>query len=298
MRVVVLGTGALGCLFAAHLAAHAEVWMLGTWAEALAAVERAGICIQEGERSWQTRVQATDDPDAVPPADVAILVVKSHQTERAAAWAARCLGACGLAISLQNGLDNGSQLAAAVGEGRSTIGVTFEGATVLAPGQVRHAGRGPTLIGETRATAPGVARLVKLLQQAGFEAQATAEIEGIAWGKAVVNAAINPLSALLGVSNGELLANADRRSLLATLAQEAAAVAAAHGLALPFFNPVARVEQVCRATALNHSSMLQDVERGRPTEIDSINGIIVAEGKRLNVATPANETVWRLVRGR
>jgi 2-dehydropantoate 2-reductase len=302
MRVVVLGTGALGCLFAAHLAAQAEVWMLGTWAEALAAVEREGICIQEGERTWHARVQTAGDPAAVSPADAAILVVKSHQTERAAGWAARCLSSDGLAVSLQNGLDNGSKLAAAVGEGRSTIGVTFEGATVLGPGQVRHAGRGPTLIGETPATAPGVARLVKLLQQAGFEAQATQafsrEIEAIAWGKALVNAAINPLSALLGVSNGELLANADRRALLATLAQEAAAVAAARGLALPFPDPVARVEQVCRATALNHSSMLQDVERGRPTEIDSINGIIVAEGKRLNVATPANETVWRLVRGR
>ena len=315
MRVVVLGTGALGCLFAAHLAPHAEVWMLGTWAEALAAVERDGICVQEGERTWHARVQVSRDPEAVPRADLAILVVKSYQTERASAWAARCLGSGGaargpdggpddggLAVSLQNGLDNGSKLAAAVGEGRSTIGVTFEGATVLGPGQVRHAGRGPTLIGQTPATAPGVARLVALLQQAGFEAQATQpfgrEIEAIAWGKALVNAAINPLSALLGVSNGELLANADRRALLTALAQEAAAVAAARGLTLPFPDPVARVEEVCRATALNHSSMLQDVERGRPTEIDSINGIIVAEGKRLNIATPANETVWRLVRGR
>jgi 2-dehydropantoate 2-reductase len=147
MRVVVLGTGALGCLFAARLAAHAEVWMVGAWAEALAAVEREGICIREGERTWQTRVQTTGNPDAVPPADLAILVVKSYQTERAAAWAARCLGAAGLAVSLQNGLDNGSKLAAAVGEERSTIGVTFEGATVLGPGQVRHAGGGPTLIG-------------------------------------------------------------------------------------------------------------------------------------------------------
>jgi 2-dehydropantoate 2-reductase len=302
MRVVVMGTGALGCLFSAYLAAHAEVWMVGTWAEALAAVARDGVCVEEGERTWHARVKATGDPDAAPPADLAILVVKSYQTERAAAWAARVLDSKGLAISLQNGLDNGSKLAAAVGQQRSTIGVTFEGATLLGPGQVRHAGRGPTLIGQTPATAEGVERLVGLLREGGFEAQATdaagAGIEAIAWGKALVNAAINPLTALLGIKNGELLANADRRALLATLARETAAVAAARGLALPYPDPVARVEEVCRATAMNRSSMLQDVQRGRPTEIDSINGIIVAEGQRLNVATPANETVWRLVRGR
>jgi 2-dehydropantoate 2-reductase len=307
MRVVVLGTGALGCLFSARLAAapreaRPEVWMLGTWSEALAAIERDGICIEEGDRTWQARVNVANDPDAAPKADLAIVVVKSYQTERAAAWAARCLTDDGLAVSLQNGLDNGSRLAAAVGAERSTIGITFEGATVLGPGAVRHAGRGATLIGQTAATAPGVSQLVGLLQAAGFEAQASNgsgdDIQGIAWGKALVNAAINPLTALFGVRNGELLANADRRELLATLAREAAAVATARGVTLPFPDAVARVEQVCRATALNKSSMLQDVERGRPTEIDSINGIIVAEGKRLNVATPANETVWRLVRGR
>ncbi len=299
MRVVVLGTGALGCLFAAHLAAQAEVWMLGTWTEGLAAVEREGICVQEAERTWQARVGTCSDPAAVPPAEVALLLVKSYQTERAAAWAARCLAnGLGLAISLQNGLDNGRKLATAVGEGRSSIGVTFEGATLLGPGRVRHAGHGPTLIGESAATAPDAAGLVALLRRSGFDAQPTAAIEAVAWGKALVNAAINPLTALLRVSNGELLANADRRSLLATLAQETAAVASARGLTLPFSDPVARVQQVCRATALNHSSMLQDVERGRPTEIDSINGIIVSEGKRLNVPTPGNETVWRLVRGR
>ena len=112
----------------------------------------------------------------------------------------------------------------------------------------------------------------------------------------MVNAAINPLTALWRVPNGALLASADRRWLLARLVEEAANVARARGLVLPFEDPVAYTEGVCRSTAANRSSMLQDVERGRPTEIDSINGIIIAEGKRLGVHVGVNEVVWRLVR--
>jgi 2-dehydropantoate 2-reductase len=205
-----------------------------------------------------------------------------------------------------------------VGAARVAVGVTFEGATLLGPGEVRHAGRGPTLVGacpengltpqpplptadrgrqERGSEADRLAAFADLLCRAGFDARVVTDIEGVLWGKAIVNAAINPLTALWRVPNGELLANADRRALLVGLAKEATAVATARGITLPYPDPVARVEEVCRATAANRSSMLQDVERGRPTEIDSINGVIVAEGRRLGVPTPVNETVWRLVRG-
>ncbi len=297
MRVVVLGTGALGCLFAARLAAHAEVWMLGTWAEGVAAVQRGGICVEEPGHAWFATARAADDPAAVAAADVALVLVKSYQTGRAATWAAQVLARDGLAVTLQNGLDNGPRLATAVGDERAAVGVTFEGATLLGPGHVRHAGCGPTYIGAPPAAAGRLAAFVSLLRKAGFDAHITSEVEGMLWGKAVVNAAINPLTALWRVPNGELLASPDRRALLTALAQEAAAVARARGVALPFDDPIARVEAVCRATAANRSSMLQDVDRGRPTEIDSINGVIVAEGRRRGVPTPVNEVIWRLVRG-
>ncbi|HEY64850.1 MAG TPA: 2-dehydropantoate 2-reductase [Caldilineae bacterium] len=297
MRIVILGTGALGCLFAARLASQAEVWMLGTWAEGVAAIQRSGICVSEDGHTWRAEVHAVNDPAAVSEAHVALLLVKSYQTERAAAWAARCLAPDGLAITLQNGLDNGPRLAAAVGEARAVVGVTFEGATLLAPGHVRHAGRGPTYIATRPQIAARVEHIASLLREAEFHAQTTEDVEALIWSKAVVNAAINPLTALWRVPNGELLTNTDRRSLLAALAREGAAVAQARGVRLLFDDPVQRVEQVCRDSATNRSSMLQDVERGRPTEIDSINGVIVAEGRRLGVPTPVNEIIWRLVRG-
>lgn len=302
MRVLILGTGALGCVFAARLAAHADVTMLGAWAEGVAAVRASGIRVTEPDgATWTARVHAEDDPAAVSAADVALVLVKSYQTVRAAAWAARCLRPDGLAVTLQNGLDNLPALVAAVGEPRSAVGVTYNAATMLGPGTVRHVVSLPTHLSladpqPTPAAQAALADLAALLNAAGLEAHVSGDVEGRLWGKAVANAAINPLTALWRVTNGEPLARPERRSLLAALACEATAVARARGAVLPFADPVAYVESVCRATAANRSSMLQDVERGRPTEIDSISGIIVSEGHRLGVPVPLTEAVWQLVR--
>jgi 2-dehydropantoate 2-reductase len=313
MRVVILGTGALGCVFAARLAAvgqngilphtaesryFGEVWMLGTWAEGIAAVQQDGIRLREPDGTrWCVHVRATTDPTQVPAADFVLLLVKSYQTGRAAAWAARVLKPDGLAVTLQNGLDNGPKLTAAVGADRAAVGVNYTCATLIGPGETHHTARMPNYIGVTPATAARVATLARLLTAAGLETRVTEAIEGMIWGKALANVAINPLTALWRVPNGALLATPGRLALLSVLVEEAAAVARARGIVLPFADPFAHVEQVCRGTAPNRSSMLQDVERGRPTEIDSLNGVIVAEGKRLGVPTPVNEIVWQLVRG-
>ncbi len=298
MRIAILGTGALGCVFAAHLAAQADVWMLGSWAEGIAAVQREGIRITERDgRVWQVPVQATTDPAQVPPVDYALLLVKSYQTERAAAWAARVLRPDGLAVTFQNGLDNGPKLAAAVGSARAAVGVNYTGATLVGPGETRHTAQLTNIIGTSSVTAERVIVMCDLLTSVGLSTRASDAIEGELWGKAVVNAAINPLTALWRVPNGELLAASERRGLLVDLVGEAARVAEARGITLPLADPLAHTEKICRASATNHSSMLQDIERGRPTEIDAINGVIVSEGRRLGVPVPLNEAVWRLVRG-
>jgi 2-dehydropantoate 2-reductase len=297
MRIAVLGTGALGCVFAAKLARWAEVWVLGTWTAAIDAIRRDGIRIHQPDGStWHGHVQATSDPAAAPPCDAALLLVKSYQTERAAAWAAQVLAPSGLAVTFQNGLDNGPKLEAAVGSGRAAIGVNYTGATLIGPGETLLTAQLTNLIGTRPATASKVTALIDIMAMAGLDTRVTDAIEGEVWGKGIVNAAINPLTALLRVPNGELLATDERRALLRTLVEEAAAVARARGVLLPFADPLAHTERICRASAPNHSSMLQDVERGRPTEVDSINGIITAEGRRFGVPTPLNETVWRLIR--
>jgi 2-dehydropantoate 2-reductase len=176
------------------------------------------------------------------------------------------------------------------------VGVNYTGATLLGPGETRHTAQLTNLIGISPVTAERVNALCVLLSSVGLNTRSRKAIEGEVWAKGVVNAAINPLTALWRVPNGDLLATPERRGLLAALVAEAAAVTQARGIALPLADPLAHTEKICRASATNHSSMLQDIERGRPTEIDSINGVIVAEGRRLGVPAPLNEAVWRLVR--
>ena len=121
------------------------------------------------------------------------------------------------------------------------------------------------------------------------------DANALVWGKLVVNAAINPLTALLGVPNGALLERPAARRVMATLARETAAVARALGISLPFGDPVARAEDVARHTAANRSSMFQDVKRGAPTEIDAICGAIFRAGEARGVAAPVNWAMWQLV---
>jgi 2-dehydropantoate 2-reductase len=141
-----------------------------------------------------------------------------------------------------------------------------------------------------------MSHLASLLRSGGFVVETSHDPSGLLWGKLVINAAINPITALLGIPNGEILERPTARALLAALAREAAAVAVAEGVRLPYPDPVQTVETIARRTTANRSSMLQDVTRGAPTEIDAICGAIVAAGERTGVPTPVNRTLWQLVK--
>jgi 2-dehydropantoate 2-reductase len=291
--ILILGTGAMACLFAARLSAGGTaVTMLGSWPEGIQALRQDGVRLVDRDGSERAYpVQATDDPAECAGTQLALVLVKSWQTARAARQLADCLAPDGLALTLQNGAGNCETLAQALGPERVALGVTTTGATLLGPGQVRQAGEGPVSL----EAHPSLEPLARLLREAGFTVATTPDPEALVWGKLVINAAINPLTALLGVPNGELLTRPTARALMADLACEAAAVAAAQGIRLPYPDPVEMAEGVAQKTAANRSSMLQDVERGAPTEIDAICGAIARAGERVGVPTPANSVVWRLV---
>lgn len=292
--VLIVGTGALASLFAARLAAAgALVTMLGTWPESLAALHARGVCLVEGEgRHRCFPVRVASESTACRPVSHALVLVKSWQTARAATQLAACLAEDGVALTLQNGWGNRETLQTQLGAARVAAGVTTLGATLLAPGRVRAGGAGPvTIAGDAR-----LAPLLGLLDAAGFETRRVADVDGLLWSKLVINAAINPLTALLRVPNGELLARSTARDLLADAAREAAAAGRAQGFSLTFDDPVLAAEDVARRTAANHSSMFQDILRGAPTEIDAICGAVVEAGERTGVPTPVNQTLWRLVR--
>ena len=297
MNIAIIGVGAMGCLFGAYLARVARVVMVGHWPAQLAALENKGLTLvgMDGSESHY-RLHASSDPADAYPADVALILVKSQQTERAARQARQALTAAGVALTLQNGLGNVERLAAVLGSDGVALGVTSQGATILAPGRVRHAGHGPTYLAQRPATAAVLARLAALLNQVGLESHLTHNADGLMWGKLAVNAGINPLTALLGVRNGYLAENEPARTVMGQAAEEAAAVARAQGIELPFADAAGRALTVARATADNYSSMLQDVRRGAPTEIEAICGAIVEYGRRFKVPTPVNEGLYQLVK--
>jgi 2-dehydropantoate 2-reductase len=294
--ILIIGTGSLASLFAARLSAiGAPVTMLGTWPAGLEALEKYGVRLVDADGSQRAYpVKTASDPRDCAGARYALVLVKSSQTERAALQLTECLAADGLTLTLQNGLGNRELLAQVLGEGRVASGITTYGANLLEPGRVRLAGEGTI----TLTSSPDASSIGRLLEKAGFLVEYTGDASSLIWGKLLVNAAINPLTALLDVPNGELLERPSARSLMGAVVQEAVQVSLALGVNLPYPDPVAMVEEIAQRTAANRSSMLQDVSRGTPTEIDAINGAIVKAGDGAGVPTPINRTLWQLIKAK
>jgi 2-dehydropantoate 2-reductase len=298
MNITIIGIGAMGCLFGAYLSRQANVTLLGHWPEQVEALRQNGLrLIDTSGQAAQFQLNVTTKPSGSPPADLVLVLVKSYQTAAAATVANQCLRPDGLAVTLQNGLNNGATLTAVLGPRRVAVGSTAQGATLIEPGVVGHAGHGLTQLAQNAETAVRLQQLAALLQQAGLETHLIDSGDSLIWGKLAVNAAINPLGALLNVPNGYLLTNRTARKYLVAAAQEVAAVAGALGISLPYPDAARRAIEVATATASNYSSMCQDVQHGRPTEVEAICGSVVQYGEQLGIATPVNKRLLALIRG-
>jgi 2-dehydropantoate 2-reductase len=293
-NILILGTGALASLFAARLSQAGQgVTMLGTWQDGLNALREHGVrLVDSNGNETQFDVHATDDPRECVGATCALVLVKAWQTERAARQLAECLADDGLAVTLQNGLGNYEALIQSLGLNRVALGSTTTGATLLGPGLVKSGGEGIISLGQHQAIGP----IEAALQSAKFNVQIVDDPQALIWGKLVINAAINPLTALLKVKNGELLEHPSAREVMKALAVETARVAHAEKIILPFDDPIRAVEDVARKTAANTSSMLQDVLRGAPTEIDAICGAVVRTAREHGIDAPVNWACWQLVK--
>jgi 2-dehydropantoate 2-reductase len=289
--LLIVGTGAIACLLGAYLSPVYDVTLLGSWREGVEAVARSGVELVEDGNKRRYVVKAVTDPYQAPAVPLAIVAVKSWQTGQAAQWLRMCLPPEGVALTLQNGLGNQEVLEEALGAGRAFQGITSMGGTLLGPGSVALGGRGPTHI----ISEPRLGELRAGFNKAGLEVRLADDMQGLAWGKVAINAAINPLTALLRVPNGELLMRESTRSLMAAAAGEVAQVAERVGVRMPYADAAAEAFDVARRTAGNRSSMLQDIERGAPTEIDAICGAVVQRAQAMELRVPVNETLWRLV---
>jgi 2-dehydropantoate 2-reductase len=291
VRIVVLGAGAVGSFIGAALSAEHDVTLIGRKAHVLA-VRRKGLLI-EGLRKKPFQVKATTRKDPLGAADLVFLTTKAYDTAPAARQIRRA-GARAPVVSLQNGLTNLPALQRELRGNPIVGGSIVLGVTGLGPGHIRYAGGGRATVGAARGPAATSEAVAKALSGAGIPTAVTRHLDAVLWEKAVVNAAVNPLTAILRCTNGELLARPESRLVAKLAASEGAAAARAAGIGAPK-DPWPVVERVLRDTPSNRTSMLQDVEAGRATEIDAITGEIVRVAKRHRVAVPVNKALLNLV---
>ena len=285
-------------MYGSFLAEKTNLVLIGCWHEQIAALNRKGLTVIRPDGMKHTiQLLATEDVSEISPADIVFVLVKSYQTGQKSQTISRLLHPEGLVVSLQNGIGSGEVLAEAVGKNRVVEGITHQAATLLSPGLLKHAGSGTTFLAD-RPDHAGFMVLLQLLAVSGIAVKVVQDIQSYQWAKLVANAAINPLTALLEVANGKLLQNRRSLGIMITIVREVAGVAGAAQIKLPINDPVEYVKSVCAASADNHSSMLQDMRRGAPTEIDSISGAIVRVAHRLEVPVPVNEKLLRLIKAK
>ncbi len=297
MKITVIGSGAMGCLFGGLLTeAGQQVQLLDVWPEHVQALNDKGLSITREGQERIIPVQATSDPSTISRTELGVIFVKHGQSGDAARTAAQLLDPDGLVLSLQNGMGNGEIISDIVGKERLICGTTAQGAMLLGPGRIQHSGQGKTVIGSWDGTGRARAEeLAALFALAGIETTVEEDILPVLWNKLFANVGINAITALTNTRNGQLPEQAESRELMREVVQEAITVA--RTLEIPLAEDVQEnVEAIARATASNRSSMGQDVDGCRVTEIDAINGYIVRRAAELGIPVPVNTTLVRLIK--
>lgn len=300
MRIAIIGPGALGCLFGIrlHQSGH-DITLVHHRKRSVQKIRKSGVRlrtvsgrIEKANLKIQEVLHHSDKTDLV------IVTVKAYHTETVARSLRGTVGPFGHVLTLQNGLDNVETLSRYIPANMIVGGSTTEGARLIAEGYVQHTGRGTTWLGNIVAgKSTYVNDLKKVFQRAGFSTTVTGSINSVLWSKAIVNAAINPLTALTRLRNGELAKVPGLLAIASKVVEEGQQVCRLMGTRTIRPGPRQLLEKILSSTALNKSSMLQDVEKGKRTEILQLNGMLTKFGKSRNFDTPYNRLLTSLVLG-
>ncbi len=296
MKITFIGSGAMGCLFGGLLTeAGQEVCLFDTWQEHVAVLNREGLTIVREGKERIVQVKAYTDPTRIKQTDLAIIFVKHGQTHQAAETALTLCGDHGHILTLQNGMGNAEIIAGLVGPGRVICGTTAQGAMLLGTGRIQHSGTGETLIGSWDRSTPEILNeLAGVFTAAGMPTATVDNIAPVLWSKLFANVGINAITALTNIRNGQLLNMESTRQLVEAVVKEAIMVAKALDIAVAE-DALEHVFAIARATASNRSSMGQDIDAGRVTEIEAINGYIVRRAGELDLPVPVNATLTQLI---
>ena len=298
MKIVIVGPGAMGCLFAAYLSkSKEEIWLLDKNKERAFRINENGISLEGVSGVWQAKVKVTADPKDIGTSDLILICVKSFNTKQAVEQILPLLGEQTKILTLQNGMGNIEVIAELTAEERVIGGVTNEGATLIDTGKIHHAGRGQTIIGMIDGKTPVEMRGIReVFNQVGLDTKMSRDIKSLIWSKLIINVGINALTAITGLTNGKLTEFEGTKRILRDAVTEAARIAKRKRIKLIYDDPLAKVEAVCEGTSANLSSMLQDVLRKKRTEIHFINGVIVRLGQELGINVETNKFLVDIVK--
>jgi 2-dehydropantoate 2-reductase len=296
IRVAVLGAGAVGCFYGGMLArAGHRVTLIGRPLH-VDAFRKSGLHFEGLTFDEYVALDASTDAAAVRGARLVLFCVKSTDTEQAAAQIAPHLDADAIVVNLQNGVDNTERIQKRVSQ-PVIPAVVYVATEMKAPGHLKHHGRGDLVIGslDGNISSEILQNLKVQFEKAFIPVQISGNVAGELWAKLVVNCAYNALSAITQLPYGKLIAGAGVRDTMRDVVAETLAVARASGIAMAP-DMLAKVYKIAEAMPAQFSSTAQDLARGKPTEIDHLNGYVVRRGEALGIATPANRTLHALVK--
>ena len=301
MRIVIIGTGAMGSVYAGLLGdAGLDIVAVDSWAAHIDAIRRDGLRVSGASGERVARITATTDAREAGPADLVIIATKADGVEAAAHAARGILAEDGVVLTIQNGLGSADKVAAILGEERTMIGVVGGfGASIPQPGHVHHNGWEFVRLGEYRGgTSARMERIAGIWRKGGFKVLLFEDIHQLVWEKFICNVAFSGTCTLTGLTIGEVLADPDAFSVAAACASEAFAVARAKGIAIDIADPVAYVRAFGEKIPGARPSMLLDHMAGKRCEIDVINGAVPRVGAEVGVPAPVNTTLVALIRAR
>jgi 2-dehydropantoate 2-reductase len=291
LKVGVMGAGAVGSYFGGMLARAGHGVTLIARPQHVEAIERDGLRMDTKTFDEHVRVAASSAPAALKGAQLILFCVKSGDTETAGAQIKPYVGKETVVLCLQNGCDNDQRLRTVLTDAEVAAAVVYVGTEMAGAGHVKHHGRGELVIDPVR----NVPDLAKTFEAAGIPTQVSDNVRGQLWLKLILNCAYNAISAIARRPYGETVPSVGVKDVMRDVVDEAMAVAKAEGVNVPG-DVDAAVQRIVDTIPQQYSSTAQDIMRGKPTEIDYLNGHIVKRGKALGIKTPANQALWAMVK--
>jgi len=299
MKIAIVGAGAMGSVYGGLFsAAGHDVWLVDIWREHVDAIRKSGLHVSgiSGERT--VKPHATTQPSDAGPCDLVVIATKMRDVDAAARSIGPLIGSGTAVLAIQNGLGNQEILARVLGGRDFMVGIAGGfGASNPKPGAVHHNGWDRVNIAEAAGGASArLPRIVAAWREAGFNAEGYDDPDRMIWGKYICNLAFSPVCTALSLRIGQVLEVPEACALAERCASEAFAVAAAKGIRLDYADPVARIHAFGRVIPNARPSMLLDMEAGRPTEIDALNGALAREAAKVGVPAPTNAFMTDVVR--